>query len=79
MITSKYWNTNGIGIAVVVMKGYANDLACYIGASVPGAQTREIAEDEASRSGNKLSRDEAIAMIPGLDDYMNEHELSYRL
>lgn len=78
ILQRKYWNTNGIGIAVVAVLGSNNDIAAYIGASEEGAHHHEAAEEWAMRFGAKLYREEALGMLPNLEAAMTELELHYR-
>lgn len=63
----RYWNANGMGIAVVAVGGGAGDWAAYI-----GAQPDELASSEwdtvrwTARHGCKLSLDEATGFFPSL-------------
>ena len=78
IIQSRYWNTNGIGIAIVAVRGHADDIAAYIGASIPGAQRQEIAEEDAASTGAKLTHAEALQLLPTLEAQMTALGLSYR-
>lgn len=78
ILQSKYWNTNGIGIAVVAIQGGNNDVAAYIGASSEGAVRQEAAEEWAMRFGAKLYLEEALGMLPNLEAAMTELKLHYR-
>ena len=75
---SKYWNTNGIGIAIVAVRGGNNDIAAYIGASEAGAERQEEAEGWAKRFGAKLGKEEAFGMLPHLQELMEVDGLHYR-
>ena len=75
---SKYWNTNGIGIAIVAVTGHNNDVAAYIGASEGGAHHMEAAFDWAAQFGAKLYREEAFQMLPTLEADLSEAGLHYR-
>ena len=78
LFASKYWNTNGIGIAIVVVLGNNNDVAAYIGASEEGSQRMEAAFEWAASFGAKLYREEAFGMIPMLEERLQEAGLHYR-
>lgn len=78
IIQWKYWNTNGIGIAIVAAKGGASDVGAYIGASVAGAEFEEVAVRDARAYGAKLTKEEALGMLPGLSEIMQELGLTYR-
>lgn len=78
VIQHKYWNVNGIGIAVVAKEGGVKDCAVYLGASVRGAETEELAVEDAIRWGAKLSREEAYGMLPRLQQELQELGLTYR-
>ena len=78
IIQSRYWNTNGIGIAIVAVTGGNNDVAAYIGASSDGAEREQAALDWTIKFGAKLQRVEAYGMLPGLEDKMTGLGLHYR-
>jgi len=77
VITQKYWNTNGIQIAIVATEGGANDVAAYIGAT-KGAKHEIETVQWAQRHGAKLNVDEALGMLPNLADILEEYNLHYR-
>lgn len=74
----KYWNTNGIGIAIVAVKGTNNDVGAYIGASEAGAQSSDAAISWTIHMGSKLYREEAFGMLLGLEDDLILAGLHYR-
>lgn len=78
IIASRYWNTNGIGISIVAITGYANYVTAYIGACPEGAQHEDTAHNWAARHGAKLCQEEALRMLPVLEAVMQELELQYR-
>lgn len=78
IIASRYWNVNGIGIAIVAVRGHNNDVAAYIGASVEGAYKIEAAEAWAVDCGSKLSRADALSLLPTLAGAMSDLRLHYR-
>ena len=78
IIERKYWNTNGMGIAIVAVRGMNNDVAAYIGACAEGAERQEAAEEWTMLRGSKLGKEEAFDMLPRLKDRMTELKLHYR-
>ncbi len=78
IVTSKYWNTNGVGISVVAIEGHINDVGAYIGASEQGAQYESAAREWAINYGAKLTQEEALGMLPRLAEIMEENGMHYR-
>ncbi len=76
IIQRKYWNTGGIGIAIVAVTGAVNDVAAYIGAFE--ARRQEDTEQWTINHGAKLTFDEARNMLPRLMLTMSEYGLHYR-
>ena len=69
---ARYWNPNGLNIAIVasVTKGRDGtpfDWAAYIGAA-PGVRTEEEALKEVAEQGAKLSREDARYFFPNLKE-----------
>lgn len=60
----KYWNTNGVAIAIVAVKGYADDWAAYVGAD--GGWKESECVEWTKRHGAKLTQAEAAALFPAL-------------
>ena len=60
----EYWNANGKGMAIVAVKGYADDWAAYIGAD-DGWREADCIE-WTIRHGCKLSHRLATAIFPRL-------------
>ena len=79
IVQSRYWNTNGIGIAIVAVLGGNNDVAAYIGASEDGAEREEAAMDWTISFGAKLTATDAFGMLSNLEDTMATRGLHYRL
>lgn len=73
IIANRYWNANGIGVAVAAVQGEINDWAAYIGAQ-PDPTSEEETTEWARRFGCKLSMPEAFALLPGSDKWL----LTYR-
>lgn len=65
IIANRYWNANGIGVAVAAVAGEDDDWAAYISAQ-PDPISEIDATEFASRHGCKLTKTEASAMFPGL-------------
>jgi len=67
-IAHRYWNSNGIGIAIVAIRGYAGDWAAYIGAE-PLGWAEQDAVDKAAECGEKLSEALAQAIFPTIESH----------
>lgn len=78
IVTSKYWNTNGIGISVVAIEGQINDVAAYIGASERGAEYESEAQEWSRRYGAKLTEEEAKGMLPQIAQILEDNGMHYR-
>lgn len=61
-IAHRYWNANGMGMAIVAVAGGV-DWAAYIGAQ-PDPATEEATVEWASRFGCKLSERQARTFFP---------------
>ena len=62
----KYWNTCGIGIAIVAVKGGGNDWAAYIGATTDTSREAH-AVNTAALEGEKLSMADALHFFPWIE------------
>ena len=76
IILSRYWNSNGIGTAIVAAEGAINDIACYIGAQ-PDPTRQEDTLEWVKLHGVKLSKDEAYRFFPDLEK-LEERGFHYR-
>lgn len=69
-IVARYYNSNGIGIAIVAVATYYDgeifDWAAYIGGSSWGAEREEWAVEEAAKTGCKLPKGDAEHYFPTL-------------
>lgn len=69
-ITKRYYNSNGIGTAIVAVVNHHDsevfDWAAYIGGSRRGARREEWATEDVAKSGCKLSRIDAVHFFPDL-------------
>ncbi len=66
IIGNRYWNANGIGVAVAAVAGQrGDDWAAYISAQPDGASEEETTEF-ARRFGCKLRETEANVMFPSI-------------
>ena len=78
IIAYRYWNQGDCAVAVVASEGGANDVGAYIGANNnPDASTEETIR-LVRVVGCKLTRADAIAFLPDLEDKMTTGELIYR-
>lgn len=59
----RYWNSNGMGMAIVAVEGAADDWAAYIGA-LPDPATEQLTVEWTRAYGCKLSEREALAFFP---------------
>jgi len=62
----RYWCPNGIGVAIVAVRGMVGDWAAYIGAE-PKGWTERDAIDAAAENGDKLGEDLARAVFPRIE------------
>ena len=60
----KYWNGNGRAVAIVAVRGYADDWAAYVGAD-DGEREADCIE-WTIHNGAKLSHTDAVALFPTL-------------
>ena len=74
IVASRYWNTNGLPMAIVAVEGSIDDVAAYMGADRNGDNSEEATLRYVARYGVKLSREDALRMLPQLKDC----GLSYR-
>ena len=65
VITGRYWNSNGSGIAIVAVVTEGIDWVAYIGADKGYSEKDCILW--ASDYGNKLSRKDAMYFFPGIE------------
>ena len=72
LLTSKYWNCGDSAVAIVAYEGAVKDVGAYIGADVGPSNRREDTEEHVHRHGCKLSRTQALAMLPGIQDFLND-------
>ena len=78
IIAYRYWNQGDCAVAVVASEGGANDVGAYIGANKnPDASTEETLQ-VVRANGSKLTRTEAMAFLPTLEEKMTAAELMYR-
>jgi len=68
LIAHRYWNSNGIGIAIVAIRGHVEDWAAYIGAE-PIGWAEQDAVNAASECGEKLGEKLARAIFPTIEGY----------
>jgi len=68
VMAHRYWNTNGIGIAIVAVRGMVGDWAAYIGAE-PTGQHEHDAVEAAEQYGEKLSESHAHFLFPSISGY----------
>jgi len=68
IVGTRYWNTNGVAVAIVAISGGDNDWAAYIGATTDTSRDR-IAFDWTIKQGAKLTEKEALAFFPHMKDY----------
>ena len=74
IITYRYWNTNGVPVAIVAIEGAASDIAAYIGGDDnPYAREEETIQRVVSM-GAKLTEEEAYRFLPQL----KKVDLTYR-
>jgi hypothetical protein len=70
-ITARYYNSMGIGVAIVAVVNYYEgelfDWAAYIGGSKKGAEREEWCTEDVAAHGCKLSRADAMHYFPELD------------
>lgn len=66
-----YWNSNGIGIAIVAVRGMVGDWAAYIGAEHNGWRAKD-AIDAAATCGEKLGEHLARAIFPGIEGHYSQ-------
>ena len=64
VIGESYFNSNGVGIAIVAVEGGADDWAAYIGADV--GMSEDACVRWTCRHGAKLGRDQAGRWFPQL-------------
>jgi len=66
VMAHRYWCPNGIGIAVVAVRGAIGDWAAYIGAEPTGWREQDAVE-VAAANGDKLGEDLARAIFPYIE------------
>lgn len=68
--TARYYNSHGVGVAIVATVLYSNgevfDWAAYIGGSRRGARREEWAVEDVAKSGCKIPRQDAEHYFPNL-------------
>ena len=64
VIGESYFNSNGVGIAIVAQEGGADDWAAYIGADNGWSENDCV--EWTCRHGAKLSREQAARWFPNL-------------
>ena len=68
LIAHRYWNSNGIGIAIVAIRGQIGDWAAYIGAE-PVGWAEADAVLAAAHSGEKLLERLARSIFPTIEGH----------
>ena len=66
IIASRYWNTNYTPVAIVAIEGGNNDVAAYIGGDPNSQATEEETLRRVAAYGAKLTREDALRMLPAL-------------
>lgn len=66
VIEGRYWNTNGVAIAIVAVITEEVDWAAYIGATKETMYEEEAVE-WATKWGAKLSRSDALHYFPNIE------------
>jgi len=70
-VTARYYNSDGIGTAIVAVITYTSDgevfdWAAYIGGSRRGAERQEWAVEDVARTGCKLWKEDGVHFFPHL-------------
>ena len=68
IIASRYWNSNGLPVAIVAVEGGMQDVAAYIGGDPDPGATEEETLQRVREYGAKLGKDEAMRFLPALLD-----------
>ena len=78
IVTFKYWNTNGVSVAIVAVEGAVHDVGAYIGGDSNSKANQEDTFLRVIKFGAKLTKQEAFSMLPQLKDIMRVNSLRYR-
>ena len=68
IVASRYWNTNGTPVAIVAIEGGNTDVGAYIGGDPDANNSEEGTLAWVAGHGAKLSRNDALRMLPQLRD-----------
>lgn len=71
LLTSRYWNCGDSAVAIVAYEGAIKDIGVYIGSDAGPSQHREDTEEHVHRRGCKLGREEAIRMLPRIQEFLD--------
>ena len=67
VVAYRYWNTNGVPVAIVAIEGGVGDVAAYIGGDPNPDASEEATLRRVRFYGAKLSQDEALRFLPKLE------------
>ena len=67
IVTYRYWNTNGVAVAIVAVEGRVQDVAAYIGGDLDPDASEEATLQRVRQLGAKLTKEEAYRFLPQLE------------
>ena len=66
IIAYRYWNSNGVPVAIVAVEGDAHDVTAYIGGDSRPYAREEDTVQRVREYGAKFTREEAMWYLPEL-------------